>query len=120
MRITPRQLGIGVGAHGFDRESLAAFRAAVVDTKSGSDLLSAVAAVEKSGWPVKGEKYKRIPLGFEASNDEQGRLLKYGALWCGQDVSIPASLHNRGVVRYAMNRWTKLEPLHSWLVDTLQ
>ena len=120
MRITPTKLSLGVGAHGFDKGQLAAFRAAVVDPRAGSDLVSAVATVEKAGWPVKGEKYKRLPLGFEATNDEHDRLLKYGALWCEQDVPIPASLHNRGLVRYAMNRWTKLEPLHRWLVDALQ
>ena len=37
MRITPTQLGIGVGAHGFDTEGLAAFRAAVIDTKAGPE-----------------------------------------------------------------------------------
>ncbi len=120
MRITPTQLGIGVGAHGFDTEGLAAFRAAVIDTKAGPELRDAVESVERAGWPVKGEKYKRLPRGFEASNDAQDRLLRYGALWCGEDVPIPASLHNRGLVRYAMNRWTKLNPLHRWLVDTLQ
>ena len=58
--------------------------------------------------------------GFEAVDATQERFLRYGALWCGEDVPVPASLHNRRIIAYAMNRWTKLQPLHRWLVDTLQ
>jgi uncharacterized protein (TIGR02453 family) len=120
LRITPTQLGVGVGAHRFDRDRLAAFRQAVVDPVHGTGLGAAVTSVEKAGWPVRGEKYKQLPRGFKASNAAQERFLKYGALWCGEDVPIPASLHNRRLLSYAMNRWAKLEPLHRWLVDTLQ
>jgi uncharacterized protein (TIGR02453 family) len=120
MRITPTELGIGVGAHGFDGDRLAAYRKAVVDPTAGGALGKAVSAVEKAGWPVKGEKYKLLPRGFAADGEFQERLLRYGALWCGEDGPIPASLHNRRLVSYAMTRWTKLEPLHRWLVDTLQ
>ena len=120
MRITPTQLGIGVGAHGFDKDRLGAFRAAVVDAALGESLAAAASAVEGKGWDVKGEKYKKLPRGFEAANGHQERFLKYAALWCGEDEPIPASLHNRRLIGYAMNRWTKLEPLHRWLVDALQ
>ena len=120
MRISPTQFGIGVGAHGFDKDRLAAFRHAVVDPTTGAALASAVGSVEKAGWPVKGTKYKQLPKGFEAAGEPQERFLRYGALWCSEDVAIPASLHNRRLIGYAMNRWTKLKPLHRWLVDTLQ
>ncbi len=120
MRITPNQLGIGVGAHGFDKDRLAAYRRAVVNAETGSTLVAAVESVEKAGWPVKGEKYKLLPRGFEAADPHQERLLRHGALWCGEDIEAPPSLHSRRLVSYAMNRWTKLEPLHRWLVDTLQ
>lgn len=120
MRITPTELGIGAGAHGFDAPRLAAFRSAVVGDDSGERLRRAVAAVEGAGWPVAGEKYKRLPRGMEAVTPTQERFLRFGALWCGEDRPIPASLHNRRLVSYAMNRWRKLAPLHRWLVDELQ
>jgi uncharacterized protein (TIGR02453 family) len=120
MRITPTQLGIGVGAHGFDTDRLAAFRDAVVGRASGEALVEAVAAVEEAGWKVRGQKYKQLPRGYEAGDNTQERFLRYGALWCGEDADIPASLFNRRAVGYVMNRWVKLQPLHRWLVDTLQ
>jgi len=120
MRITPDEFGIGVGAHGFDKDRLAAFRAAVVDPEAGAALRKAVSSVESAGWPVEGEHYKQLPRGFEATSDFQERLLRHSALWAGEDEAPPKSLRSRRLVAYAMNRWTKLAPLHQWLVDNLQ
>ena len=49
LRITPHELGIGVGAHGFDKDRLAAYRAAVVDPRVGATLRKTVTEVESSG-----------------------------------------------------------------------
>jgi uncharacterized protein (TIGR02453 family) len=120
LRITPHELGIGVGAHGFDKDRLAAFRAAVVDPRVGATLRKTVTEVESSGWQVRGEHYKQIPRGFEARDTFEARHLRYSALWTGEDTSPPKSLGSRRFVSYALNRWTKQAPLHRWLVDTLQ
>ncbi len=120
MRITPTQLGIGGGAHAFDKDHLAAFRRAVVDTRTGAALGDAVSALEKGGWPVEGRRYMQLPRGFVAEDDHQERFLRHSALRCNSDGPIPASLHTRRLVSYAMTRWRKLELLHRWLVNTLQ
>ena len=119
MRITPTELGIGVGAHGFDNDRLAAFRSAVVDPQTGPGLAAAVDTVERNGWTVKGESYKRIPRGFEPANATQERLLLHGALWCGRDESHPSSMRTARLVPYVLRRWEQLDPLHRWLVDHL-
>lgn len=119
MRITPKYLGIGVGTHGFDKDRLSSYREAVVDAGAGRRLAQAVERVEKAGFPVKGEHYKRVPRGFNPQSELQEKLIRYAGLWCGEDVGHPASLHTGGLVRYAMTRWKKLEPLHRWLVDEL-
>ena len=118
LRITPDQVGIGVGAHGFDKDGLAAFRAAVVDPAAGPALLDAVAATERAGFEVKGAHYKNVPAGFEA-NGETARLLRHAALWTGEDVPIPKSVHTRRFVGWCMTRWQKSLPIHRWLVDHL-
>ena len=120
MRITPTELGIGVGAHGFDKDRLAACRSAVVDATAGPALIKAVQAVAGAGWEAKGEHYKKVPRGFEPADEQQERLLRYSALWTGEDVPHPKSLGSRRLIGYCMNRWEQLEPLHRWLVDTLQ
>ncbi len=117
-RIAPDAVGVGVGAHGFDKHRLVAYRDAAVGPSSGPALIEAVAAVGKAGFPAKGEHYKTLPRGYEAEG-ETARLLRYRALWTGEDVDIPASLHNGRLLQWCMTRWKKQLPLHRWLVDHL-
>ncbi len=118
LRILPDEIGIGVGSHGFDRDRLAAYRAAAADPTSGATLLEAVAATERAGFAVKGEHYKKVPAGFEAEG-ETARLLRYSGLWAGDVVTTPKSLHSKRFVGWCMSRWQKTLPVHRWLVDTL-
>jgi uncharacterized protein (TIGR02453 family) len=117
LRVTPRQIGIGVGAHGFDKDRLAAYRNAVVADGSAASLEAAVEKVERAGYEVKGEHYKRVPRGYEPANDTQERFLRFAALWCGEDVKHPPELHNPKFVNLAVREWRKLVPLHRWLAD---
>lgn len=120
LRITPTAIGIGAGAHGFDKDRLAAFRASVVDEQAGKRLADTVAAVEEAGWEVRGDHYKQLPRGFEASSDIEERLLRYASLWTGEDEPHPKVLSSKRFVSYCARRWAHSEPLHRWLVETLQ
>ena len=120
LRITPDGVGVGAGAHGFDTERLAAFRTAAVDPSSGKSLQAAVAVIEQARFEVKGEHYKLLPRGFAAAGEFTARMLRHNALWVGDDEPIPKVLGSKRFVNWAMTRWTKMVPLHRWLVDTLQ
>ncbi len=120
LRIGGGQVGIGVGAHGFDRDRLEAFRDAVTGPKSGPALRDAVSEVEGAGHPVKGKHYKQIPRGHTARDAFEERLLLFNALWIGVDGPAPASLGTPAFVDWAIERWAKMRSLHRWLVDTLQ
>lgn len=118
-RLTPDSLGIGAGAHGFDAEQLRAYRDGVVDAVAGKSLKRAVTAVEKSGWAVRGQRYQRVPAGYEPVGDAAGRLIRHNALWVGEDEPIPAALHRPELVDYAVERWRQAAPIHRWLVKYL-
>lgn len=120
LRVAPAGVGIGVGAHGFDKDRLAAYRAAVADTKSGKSLQAAVAQVEKAKFEVQGEHYKGLPRGFDTDDDFIGHMLRHNALWASEDDAAPKVLNSKRFVNWAINRWSKMEPLHRWLVDTIQ
>lgn len=120
MSSQPRSLGIGVGAHGFDRNRLVAYCRAVVDPGTGAALVKTVRSVERKGYEVKGEHYKTLPRGFEPSSPDQERLLRYAALWIGEDEKLPADLHTPPIDRRRATEWNKMAPLHRWLVDALQ
>jgi uncharacterized protein (TIGR02453 family) len=120
LRITPSIIGIGVGAHRFGKDRLAAFRDAVVDDASGPALATTVKSMQRKGFEIRGEHYKRIPPGYEPANGMEERLLRHAALWIGEDRPVPAELHEPTFVKYATAEWKRMAPLHRWLVDTLQ
>ncbi len=120
LRITPDGVGIGVGAHRFDKEQLASYRSAVADVVSAGSLRTAVDAIEKAGFELKGEYYKTLPRGFAAADPFGARMLRHNALWIGEDEVAPKVLGNKRFVAWALTRWSKMEPLHRWLVDTVQ
>ena len=119
LRITPDTVGVGAGAHGFDRDRLAAYRAAVVDPKAGAALSRAVTSIGKAGYEVKGEHYKTIPTGFAPKNERQAKLLRHRALWIGEDHAVSPVLHTPEIVGWAIEAWTPMKPIHRWLTDRL-
>ena len=119
LRITPDGVGIGVGAHHFDRDRLASYRSAVTDSASATSLHAAVGAIERAKFEVKGEHYKTLPRGFDTDDEFTARMLRHNALWVGEDEPAPKVLGSKRFVAWAIARWSKMEPLHRWLVDQL-
>jgi len=117
LRVSPDGVGIGVGAHGFDRDRLGAYRCAVVDPKSGAALSRAVTAVTKAGYAVEGQTYKQTPRGFEPKNERQEQMLRHSALWIGEDHELSPLVHRAELVDWAVGEWKQMKPIHRWLVD---
>lgn len=119
LRITPDAVAIGIGAHRFDRDRLASYRAAVIDPLAGESLRAAVGAIEKTGFELKGEHYKTLPRGFAAPDEFTGRMLRHNSLWIGEEEPAPKVLGSKRFVAWALTRWSKMAPLHRWLVDNV-
>ncbi|MCP3976987.1 MAG: hypothetical protein GY720_21070 [bacterium] len=47
-------------------------------------------------------------------------MLRYSALWASEDDAAPKVLDSKRFVSWAMTRWSKMEPLHRWLVDAVR
>lgn len=114
-RLTPEAVTVGAGAHGFDTAQLSAFRDAVADPRRGEALSNVVRDVEAAGYAVGGERYKRVPRGYDADGD-RARLLRFGGLWAGHEVPLPDWVFTREVVDRCLDHWNRLAPLHRWLV----
>jgi uncharacterized protein (TIGR02453 family) len=119
LRITPDAVAVGVGAHAFDTDRLASYRAAVTDPAAAGSLRAVVDRIEKAKYELRGEHYKLLPRGFEVYDEFTARMLRYKALWVGEDEPAPKVIGNKRFVAWAMTRWTKMEPLHRWLVDSV-
>lgn len=120
MRIGPKDLGLGAGSHGLQKEHLTTYRDRVVEPDAGKALVKAVKSVERAGFSVSGEHYKTVPRGYEPESDLQARLLRYNALWCGGDEPIPNEVYSKDIVSYVIARWRKFAPIHRWLVANVQ
>lgn len=116
LRLTPRRVLIGVGAHGFDKQALAVFRERVADPRDGAHLIDAVQALSRAGVKVDGEHYRRAPRGYELEGARE-RLIRHNALYAAVEQAHPKSLRTGRFVDWCMTRWRRMAPLHRWLVD---
>lgn len=117
-RLSPDALIIGAGAHGFSPERLTAFREAVMDPRLGDALEAVVREVEEAGYALGGERYKRVPRGYEGEG-ERARLLRFGGLFAGSEVPLPEWAFTAEVLDRCLEDWRQLAPLHRWLVTSL-
>lgn len=118
MRFDDKNLGLAVGMMGFSPEELSRYRRAVLDEKSGKELVKAIAAIIKDGITTLGEPhYKRVPRGFDADHPRADLLLHAG-LVAGGDCPIPDALF-ADAVGHVAGQFKKFRPLQAWLVDNV-
>ena len=120
VRIGPKEIAIGAGAHGFDPETLARYRSMVADDEGGDDLLKAVRAVTKAGWTLERERFKKLPRGYEDATGKRAELLLHDALWVARSEPPPDALRSKAFVAWCAKRWRTAAPLHRWLVEHVQ
>jgi uncharacterized protein (TIGR02453 family) len=114
--LTPNEVSLGAGRHGFEKESLDRYRAAVADPKLGPELQQAVEAVRAAGdYEIGGRSYKQVPAGFDR-NHERADLLLHGGLHAGATFVDPPELHTPGFVDFALRHYLAMAPVHRWLV----
>jgi uncharacterized protein (TIGR02453 family) len=113
-RLTPDQLMLGTGMHGFAPEALARYRAAVLDARKGAALAATVAKLRKAGYEVGTEAYKKTPAGVPADHP-RAALLRHGGLHAGWQGKHPAPLGTAKFVDFAAKHYAAVAPLHRWL-----
>ncbi len=118
-RLTTTQLMCGAGVHGFEKEALAKYRAAVDDDTRGAALAKLVTKLRKiDGLVVGREDYKRVPKGFDVEHP-RADLLRHGALYAAFETPIPSELTTAGFVELVHSRMKTASPLREWLASAL-
>jgi uncharacterized protein (TIGR02453 family) len=121
VRISPDVVGVGAGSHGFDKPALARFRAAVVHDATRAELVDAIERIEKAGYPIDGQTYKRVPTGYPADADgPAARFLRHSALFVHHDEPADLALAAERLLPTLGRHWRTFAPLHSWLVTHIQ
>ncbi len=120
--LQPPSLMLGTGIYLFPKELLEVYRQAVVDPKLGPALAKAVKKVgpafARTGCGMSLNVYKKVPRGYDPEHP-RAELLKYKGLHAGFEVKVPRQLHSPKLVDYCFERWSKLAPLHFWLLKML-
>ena len=113
------EIFLGSGLHIFPRDILTAFRDAVAQKSKAKDLLDIIDEV--SNHPeitVSGEHYKKIPVGYEAV-EENERLLKHNGLFASIEPAMPDAFNTRDFVDFCFERYRLMLPIHRWIADNL-
>jgi uncharacterized protein (TIGR02453 family) len=119
VRVTADYVGAGAGAHGFDKQQLATYRAALSRPDVAAELADAVAGVERAGYVVRGETYARVPKGSPDDRAVQ-RLLRHSGLFAHQDEPAAVALDGDRLLPALERHWRVMAPLHRWLVTHVQ
>lgn len=112
------QLLLGAGMHAFEKETLAKYRAAVIDAKKGKALEKAIADVERAGLNVGGATRKKVPKGFDPEHPRAKYLLHDGlyADWSGK---VPKEARNAKLLDWCADRFEHASPIAKWLRTAL-
>jgi uncharacterized protein (TIGR02453 family) len=113
-RLTPARLVLGAGMHMLEKPELERFRKAVDATSSGEALDKAVAKVERAGYHLGGEHYKRVPSGFPPDHPREA-LLRHNGLYAGTEMKVPAEARSAKFPAFCAGHYKKIVPLMDWL-----
>lgn len=112
------QLTLAGGAHEFPREKLEPFRKAVVNDRSGPELVEVARRLKRNGLEIRGAHYKRVPRGYDPDHP-RADFLKYNGLYIMSEQSLPDQLHRKSFTTYCLREFRKIDPLLRWLVKHL-
>jgi len=113
-RLTPTRLVLGAGMHMLDKPDLERFRMAVDARGSGEALDREVTKLEKAGYDLGGEHYKRVPAGFPPDHPREA-LLRHNGVYAGTEMKLPAEARTARFPAFCAGHYKKLAPLMDWL-----
>jgi uncharacterized protein (TIGR02453 family) len=116
--LRPTGLMLGAGMHMLDKPELDRYRDAVDHRASGETLAKTAAKVERAGYDLGGEHYKRVPTGFAADHPREA-LLRHNGVYAGRQMKLPAELHTGRFPAFCAAHYRKMSPLVDWLRDNV-
>ncbi|MEM7130641.1 MAG: DUF2461 domain-containing protein [Chloroflexota bacterium] len=108
--------GLYAGQWVFPKDMLPVYREAIIDDRLGIELEAAIQTVEKAGdYQVEGEKYKRVPSGFDAEHP-RAELLKHKGLHVSSPQLEPELLLSADLPDFLFEQCRNMAPVQQWLV----
>lgn len=117
MRVTPKSLVIGAGAHFFAPDKLKAYRAAVLDDEAGEAIAAIVKKIAKSGYHVGAKSFAKPPRGVPADHP-RADLLRHSGLYAYVETPVDEKAIGAGLMKIAAAHFKKLHPINEWLIES--
>ena len=103
------------GMFRFTKAQLNAYRTAVADDASGTELVDILRVLGEAGeYHLHGEHYKRVPTGYDAQHPRAG-LLRYAGLYAYPTALDGQYLTSPQLVEISMDHFTAMAPVYDWL-----
>jgi uncharacterized protein (TIGR02453 family) len=108
------------GLNLYPKPLLNAFREAVIDDESGANLETILVELRDTGiYEIGGDKYKRVPKGFDPEHKRAGLLL-YKSLWLKSPSIKWEQISSSTIIETCFHHFQQMAPFHHWLVSVNQ
>lgn len=117
LRIARDRLWIGGGFYRFQGPMLQRYREAVA-SKAGESLAKSLASLERAGYRVGNEHYKRVPRGFDPEH-KRAQLLRFDGLHVIGEEEIPEAFTSAKFAPWCVGHYKKVTPVVKWLAENV-
>lgn len=118
VEIAARGVRTGAGFYDASSSDLARIRTSIDVEATGKQLQSILAALEKAGFTVGGERLKTTPRGYDADHPRI-ELLRHKSLTVGKDYGFAPLIHSAELVDAVRADWQACRPLVDWVSERL-
>ena len=117
IQISATEAGLMAGIFSFDKEQLTQYRDAVVNKKTGHELVEALKQVKSAGdYEISGVHYKRPPRGYDLPGDERDEYLLFNGLWASYPTIPRDVVMSDSFVDVVIEHFVNMSPIQQWLV----
>ncbi len=115
--IDPKSFLIALGMYEFTKLHLKQYRKIVSIEKYAEELTVICDKIKKMGFSLGGKKYKKVPHGFDKEY-KYAELLLFKGVYAYKEENVE-SLKNTDIIKFTINTFQKLQPLHDWLMENI-
>ena len=107
---------VGVGFYEAASPRLARIREAIAEERRGKELEGIIAALEKEGWTLGGEKLKTSPRGYDAEHPRID-LLRHKSMTLGKSYGFGPVIRTPELLSMVRDDWRIATPFVEWVAD---
>ncbi len=116
--IEPKTFMIAVGFYIFPSDILKKYRQVLLQQTKESALYKIIKQIQKKGYSIEEEKFKRLPKGF-TSEHPFSEISTYSGLYALYETNDLDQFKKKDIVEFSKSIMKDMMPLHQWIVENL-